>query len=82
MNKKYTILTLVVLLLSVSSLKSQSLSNLIFESKITDATSSISITFDYAGISAGDKFEWQLIKALGDGSPDWGSGRNVWYSEI
>jgi len=80
MNKKYTILTLVVLLLSVSSLKSQSLSNLIFESKITDATSSISITFDYAGISAGDKFEWQLIKALGDGSPDWGSGRNVWYS--
>lgn len=66
--------------LPVFSMNAQTLTNLVFESTITPTTTSVDLTFDFAGVSVGDTFEWQLFLALPDGSPDWSSGRNIAYS--
>ncbi|WP_299664964.1 T9SS type A sorting domain-containing protein [uncultured Polaribacter sp.] len=77
MKKKLLLLT-AISLISLSSLKSQTMSNLVFESAITPTTTTVSLTFDFDGVSEGDKFEWQLIIAKADGTPDWGQ-RNIAY---
>ena len=73
-------LLLLLIALSVFTVNAQTLSNLVFETTITPTTTSVDLTFDFDGVSAGDTFEWQLVLALPDGSPDWGSGRNIAYS--
>jgi len=55
----------------------QTMTNLVFDSQITPSTTSVSLTFDYSGVSTGDVFEWQLFLAGSDDKPDWGSGRNI-----
>ena len=78
MKKKLLILAITVF--AFSTAKAQSLTNLVFESTITATETKVTLTFDYADVVAGDLFEWQLFLALAaDGSPDWGSGRNVAY---
>ncbi len=72
------LLTITLVLFTVISVNAQSLSDLVFESTITPTTTSVDLTFNYNGISAGDKFEWQLILAKADESPDWGS-KNITY---
>ncbi|WP_345166109.1 T9SS type A sorting domain-containing protein [Algibacter aquimarinus] len=57
----------------------QSMTNLVFEPTILPTSTTVDITFDYSGISAGDVFEWQLFLALPDGTPNWASGRNIAY---
>lgn len=64
---------------SIFGANSQSFSNLVFDSTVAPTATTVSITFDFSGVSAGDVFEWQLFLAQGDGSPDWGSGRNIAY---
>jgi hypothetical protein len=78
MTKKLLFLT-VIILMSLSSLKGQTLSNLMFESTISPTTTNVSITFDFDGVADGDVFEWQLFIANASGEPDWGVGRNVAY---
>ena len=77
MTKKLLFLT-VVTLMSLTSINSQTLSNLVFESTILPTTTTVNLTFDFDGVAASDTFEWQLITALGDGSPDWGE-KNIAY---
>ena len=81
MNKK--LLLCIALLGSFYAAKAQSFNNLVFATEITSTTTTVNLTFDYSGVSAGDVFEWQLFLALPDGSPDWGSGRNIaWQGNI
>lgn len=77
MTKKLLFLT-VITLMSLTSFRGQSMSNLVFESTITSTTSTVSLTFDFNGVLAGDTFEWQLLLAKADGSPDWGQ-KNITY---
>jgi hypothetical protein len=77
MKKKLLILAITVL--AFSTAKAQSLTNLVFESTITANETKVTLKFDYADVVSGDTFEWQLFLALADGSPDWGSGRNIAY---
>ena len=78
MTKKLLFLT-VITLISFNSLSSQTFSNLVFESTISPTTTTVTLTFDFEGVSAGDTFEWQLILAkASDGSPDWGQ-KNIAY---
>tara|TARA_R110002096_G_scaffold435039_1_gene659178 strand:- start:549 stop:1202 length:654 start_codon:yes stop_codon:yes gene_type:complete len=77
MKKK--LLLLFILTFSFATIKAQTLSNLVFETTITPTTTTVDLTFDFSGVSTGDTFEWQLILALPDGSPDWGAGRNITY---
>jgi len=76
MKKK--LLFLAIAVFTLSAISAQNLTSLVFEPTILP-TGDVSLTFDYDGVSAGDTFEWQLLLALPDGSPDWGSGRNVAY---
>lgn len=73
------LLLCISLITSAFIVNAQSLSNLVFETEIAPSATTVDITFDYTGISTGDVFEWQLFLALPDGSPDWGSGRNIAY---
>ncbi len=57
----------------------QQLTNLVYQSEILPTATTVDFTFDYSGVAAGDVFEWQLFLALPDGSPDWGSSRNIAY---
>jgi hypothetical protein len=75
--RKKLLLILSIVLVS-NTIKSQSFSNLVFESTVLP-TGDVTLTFDYEGVSAGDTFEWQLMLALEDGSPDWANGRNIAY---
>ena len=75
---KKTLLFLAITFFTFSSVSAQSFSNLVFESVITPTTTEITLKFDFEGVSAGDKFEWQLILAKADGSPDWGQ-KNIAY---
>jgi hypothetical protein len=77
MKKK--LLFLAITVFAFSTTKAQTLTNLVFQSTITATETKVTLKFDYAGVVAGDTFEWQLFKALADGSPDWGSGRNIAY---
>jgi len=77
MIKKLLLCT--TLLFSVFIAGAQNLTNLVYSSEILPTATSVDLTFDYSGVSAGDVFEWQLFLALADGSPDWGSGRNIAY---
>ncbi|SEQ05004.1 Por secretion system C-terminal sorting domain-containing protein [Hyunsoonleella jejuensis] len=67
------------LLLSVYASNAQGFSNLVFDTTIPPTATTVDVTFDYSGISTGDVFEWQLFLANPDGSPNWGSGRNIAY---
>jgi len=73
------LLLTVTLFSSVFTVNAQDLTNLVFATEILPSATTVDLTFDYSGISAGDVFEWQLFLALPDGSPDWGSGRNIAY---
>jgi hypothetical protein len=76
---KKTLLFLAITFFTFSSVIAQSYSNLVFESAITPTTTEITLKFDFEAVSAGDKFEWQLILAkAADGSPDWGQ-KNIAY---
>jgi len=77
MTKK--LLLCLTLFSSVFIVSAQDLTNLVFDSEILPTATTVDITFDYSGVSAGDVFEWQLFLALPDGSPDWSSGRNIAY---
>ena len=78
MTKKLLFLT-VISVISLTSLRGQTLSNLVFESTITPTTTKVNLTFDFDGVTSADTFEWQLFIANASGEPDWGVGRNVAY---
>ena len=47
------------------------LTNLVFNDNVGQGQTGLTFSFDYTANQAGT-FEWQLITALPDGSPDWG----------
>ena len=65
---------------SVSMMNAQATTNLVFDSEIPPTATTVELTFDFSGVSAGDVFEWQLFLADATGAPDWGSGRNIAYA--
>lgn len=69
----------IALVSSFLATNAQSMTNLSYYSEITPSATTLTLTFDYSGVSAGDVFEWQLFLAKSDGTPDWGSGRNIAY---
>ncbi|TBN05457.1 T9SS type A sorting domain-containing protein [Hyunsoonleella flava] len=69
----------ITLVLSVHVTYAQEFSNLVFDATVPPTATTVDITFDYTGVSTGDVFEWQLFLANPDGSPNWGSGRNIAY---
>ena len=72
-------LFLLFTIFSAFTFNAQTLSNLVFEKTVAAGVSTLDLTFDFSGISEGDVIEWQLFLANTDGSPNWGSGRNIAY---
>ena len=58
-------------LVAVQFASAQKLFYLNFEPVITPDTKQVELNFSYSGVSADDRFEWQLTAANPDGKPNW-----------
>ncbi len=70
---KTKLLFLFTVVIGMSIINAQSFSNITTASPIPTNTTEFSVTFDFAGISAGDTMEWQVKTADASGNVDFGS---------
>ena len=61
----------------VMNAQTGTLDNLSFDANVAPGQTGLTFSCDYTASAAGT-YEWQLIKALPDGSPDWAAGSTVY----
>ena len=79
MKKSLLLLLSFCFLLTAVQAQEGTLENLQFDAEIEQGTSDLTFAFQYTASAAGT-YEWQLIPALEDGSPDWGQANIAYFT--